>query len=199
MTARGSYIAFEGWEASGKSTQASILAERLDAVLTREPGGTSLGLAVREMLLGDGPVPASRTEALLFAADRAQHIAEVVRPSLEGGRHVVTDRSFGSTLAYQGYGRGQPLADLRRLAEWASDGVLPDLVVLLTVPFEEAEARLGTERDRLEREGREFARRVVDGFAQLAFDDPDRWVVVDGRGDVDLVAERVWTAYERWR
>lgn len=196
---RGLYIAFEGWEASGKSTQARILAERLDAVLTREPGGTQLGLGIREMLLGEGPVPTTRAEALLFAADRAQHIDEIVLPAVEAGRHVVTDRSYGSTLAYQGHGRGQDLAALQMLIDWASGGVLPDLVVLLEVPLGEADGRLGGERDRLERENQEFARRVVDGFGAVAAADPQRWVVVDGHGDVDDVARRVWTAVEEWR
>jgi len=199
VNARGVYIAFEGWEASGKSTQASRLAARLGGVLSREPGGTDLGLGIRQMLLGDGPVPTSRAEALLFAADRAQHIAEVVRPALEAGRNVITDRSYGSTLAYQGYGRGQALDDLWVLVEWASGGVLPDVVVLLDVPLGEADLRLTGERDRLEREARDFSERVVAGFARLAADDPDRWVVVDGLGDVDEVATRVWSAYESRR
>lgn len=199
MTGRGLYIAFEGWEASGKSTQAELLAARLDAVLSREPGGTDLGRDIREMLLGDGPVPTSRAEALLFAADRAQHISEVVEPALVAGRHVVTDRSYGSTLAYQGYGRGQSLDDLWMLVRWASDGVIPDLVVLLDVPLGEADDRLGSERDRLEREARDFGERVADGFAQLAADDPARWIVVDGSGDVATVAARVWQAFEEWK
>ena len=195
---RGSYIAFEGWEASGKSTQAELLAERLDAVFTREPGGTELGSRIRDLLLGDGPVPTPRAEALLFAADRAQHIAEIVEPTLAGGRHVVTDRSYGSTLAYQGHGRGQSLDDLWTLVEWASGGVLPDLVVLLDVPLDLAEDRLGPERDRLEREAATFAERVVAGFEELAGADPARWMLVDGSGDVDAVAARVWDAYSRW-
>jgi dTMP kinase len=199
VSERGLYIAFEGWEASGKSTQAELLARRLDAVLSREPGGTDLGREIRELLLGDGPVPTSRAEALLFAADRAQHISEVVRPALEAGRHVVTDRSYGSTLAYQGHGRGQSLDDLWLLTRWASDGVLPDLVVLLEVPLGEADDRLGSERDRLEREAMDFSERVVAGFSKLAVEDPARWVVVDGSDDVDAVAERVWQAFEAWR
>ena len=113
MNERGKYIAFEGWEASGKSTQARLLSRRLDAVLTREPGGTALGLAVRDLLLGNGPAPTERAEALLFAADRAQHLAEVVEPALAEGRDVITDRSYGSTLAYQGYTADGRLGDQR--------------------------------------------------------------------------------------
>ncbi|MBM36132.1 MAG: dTMP kinase [Acidimicrobiaceae bacterium] len=191
MSQRGRYIAFEGWEASGKSTQAQILAQQLDAVLTREPGGTDLGSAIRDLVLGDGPEPTERAEALLFAADRAQHLAEVVEPALAEGRDVVTDRSFGSTLAYQGYGRGQSVEELMRLVEWTSGGLLPDLVVLLTVAVDVANDRLGDQRDRMESEDVDFAKRVVEGFTALAEADPLRWVVVDGGGSVDEVAAKV--------
>jgi dTMP kinase len=194
MSRRGRYIAFEGWEASGKSTQARLLADRIDAVLTREPGGTDLGLAIRDLLLGNGPEPTQRAEALLFAADRAQHLAEVVEPALSQGNDVITDRSYGSTLAYQGYGRGQSTEELMRLVEWASGGLLPDLVVLLIVPVDTANGRLGNERDRMEREDADFAARVIDGFAVLANADPDRWIVVDGDGSIAEVAERIANA-----
>ena len=191
MNGRGKYIAFEGWEASGKSTQARLLSQRLDAVLTREPGGTALGLAIRDLLLGNGPAPTERAEALLFAADRAQHLAEIVEPALAEGRDVITDRSYGSTLAYQGYGRGQSIEELMRLVEWTSGGLLPDLVVLLTVAVDTADGRLGDQRDRMESEDGDFATRVVEGFTALAEADPDRWVVVDGAGSIEEVAARV--------
>ena len=191
MNRRGKYIAFEGWEASGKSTQARLLSQRLDAVLTREPGGTALGLAIRDLLLGNGPAPTERAEALLFAADRAQHLAEIVEPALAEGRDVITDRSYGSTLAYQGYGRGQSIEELMRLVEWTSGGLLPDLVVLLTVAVDTADDRLGDQRDRMESEDGDFATRVVEGFTALAEADPDRWVVVDGAGSIEEVAARV--------
>ena len=191
MNRRGKYIAFEGWEASGKSTQARLLSQRLDAVLTREPGGTALGLAIRGLLLGNGPAPTERAEALLFAADRAQHLAEIVEPALAEGRDVITDRSYGSTLAYQGYGRGQSIEELMRLVEWTSGGLLPDLVVLLTVAVDTADDRLGDQRDRMESEDSDFATRVIEGFTALAEADPDRWVVVDGSGSIEEVAARV--------
>ena len=191
MNRRGKYIAFEGGEASGKSTQARLLSQRLDAVLTREPGGTALGLAIRGLLLGNGPAPTERAEALLFAADRAQHLAEIVEPALAEGRDVITDRSYGSTLAYQGYGRGQSIEELMRLVEWTSGGLLPDLVVLLTVAVDTADDRLGDQRDRMESEDSDFATRVVEGFTALAEADPDRWVVVDGAGSIEEVAARV--------
>ena len=191
MNRRGKYIAFEGWEASGKSTQARLLSQRLDAVLTREPGGTALGLAIRGLLLGNGPAPTERAEALLFAADRAQHLAEIVEPALAAGRDVITDRSYGSTLAYQGYGRGQSIEELMRLVEWTSGGLLPDLVVLLTVAVDTADDRLGDQRDRMESEDSDFATRVIEGFTALTEADPDRWVVVDGAGSIEEVAARV--------
>ncbi len=196
MSQRGRYIAFEGWEASGKSTQARILAQQLNAVLTREPGGTDLGLSIRDLLLGDGPEPTERAEALLFAADRAQHLAEVVEPALAEGRDVITDRSYGSTLAYQGYGRGQSLDELLRLVEWSSGGLLPDIVVLITVSVEMADSRLGENRDRIESQDAEFAQRVIEGFRTLANSDPARWLIVDGDGSIEEVAQRVTEAVD---
>lgn len=164
MTDRGRYIALEGFDGSGKSTQAELLALQRDAVLTREPGGTPLGEALRKVLLHAEPseAPSARTEALLFCADRAQHIATVVAPALEAGRDVVTDRSYGSTLAYQGYGRGLPLDELRALIDYACrrpagasgdlpDVILPDVVVLLDVPLADSDRRV----HRLDRVGGE--------------------------------------------
>ena len=164
MTDRGRYIALEGFDGSGKSTQAELLASQRDAVLTREPGGTPLGEALRDVLLhaAPGEAPSARTEALLFCADRAQHIATVVAPALEAGRDVVTDRSYGSTLAYQGYGRGLPLDELRALIDYACrrpagasgelpDVILPDVVVLLDVPLADSDLRV----HRLDRVGGE--------------------------------------------
>jgi dTMP kinase len=193
MSARGRLIALEGGEAVGKSTQAARLAERLDAVLTREPGGTELGEEIRDLLLDPSRLLDARTEALLMAAARAQHVAEVIEPALASGRDVVTDRFVGSSLAYQGFGRGLPLEEVATLSSFATGGVQADLVVLLDVPDVEAAARRDAEPDRLEAEGDEFHRRVLDGFLRLAAEDP-RWVVVDGSGDVDAVAARVWAA-----
>jgi dTMP kinase len=189
---RGRFVAFEGGEGCGKSTQSAILARRLDAVLTREPGGTAVGAQLRALLLDPGTVGlAPRAEALLMAADRAQHVAEVVLPALEAGRHVVTDRFAGSSIAYQGHGRGLPPDEVRRLSTWAADGLWPDLVVLIEVPPEEAGRRLGRHLDRFEREDPGFHQRVATGFAALAVADPARWAVVDGSASVDEVADRV--------
>jgi dTMP kinase len=202
--AGGRFIVLEGGEASGKSTQAARLAERLGALLTREPGGTPVGERIRGLLLD--PVPAApggsgglapRTEALLLLAARAEHVAAVIRPALEAGRDVVCDRFAGSTLAYQGWGRGLPVAELRSLSGWAAAGCEPDLVVLLQVPPAVGAARLaarGRAADRMEGSGASFFERVEEGFAALAAADPDRWAVVDGDGTVDAVAERVAAA-----
>jgi len=189
---RGRFIAFEGGEGCGKSTQARLLADRLDAVLTREPGGTEVGAQLRAILLDPGTVGlVPRAEALLMVADRAQHVAQVVAPPLAAGRHVVTDRFAGSSMAYQGYGRGLDVDELRQLSEWAADGVWPDLVVLLEVDPEVAGLRLGRELDRFEQEEAAFHRRVTAGFRALADADPHRWAVVDGSGTIGQVADRV--------
>jgi len=189
----GRFIAFEGGEGTGKSTQAARLARRLGALLTHEPGDTPLGAAIRRLLLEARDLDITpRAEALLMAADRAQHVAAVVRPALELGRTVVTDRYLGSSVAYQGYGRQLSPTEVARLSLWATEGLLPDLVILLQVPGSEAERRTGGARDRLEAAGTAFHRRVHEGFLRQAIEDPERWVVVDGTGSEDEVAEQIW-------
>ncbi|MHB1536029.1 MAG: dTMP kinase [Acidimicrobiales bacterium] len=193
--ADGRFVVLEGGEASGKSTQAARLAASLRAVLTREPGGTAFGERVRAVLLDPALPPLSeRAEVLAFLAARAQHVAEVIRPALAAGRNVVCDRFAGSTLAYQGYGRGLDVDELAAMSAWAAAGLAPDRVILLTVPSGEATARLGrrdVRADRMEGAGAAFFDRVSAGFAALAAADPDRWRVVDGCGPEDEVAARV--------
>lgn len=193
---RARLIALEGGEGSGKSTQARLLAERLDAVLTREPGGTRLGEEIRRLVL-DGEDMDPRTEALLMAAARAQHVAEVIRPALAVGRHVVTDRFTPSSLAYQGFGRGLDAAEIGNLSRWATGGLSADLVVLLDVPDEIRRARTGKPRDRLEAAGEEFHDRVIAGFREMAARFEGSWEVVDGSGEIEEVAELVWEAWLR--
>lgn len=189
----GRLIAFEGGEGSGKSTQARRLADRLGALLTFEPGDTPLGAELRRLLL-DSPTLeiTDRAEALLMAADRAQHVVEVIVPALRSGRTVVTDRFAGSSIAYQGHGRQLPAAEIEEISRWATDGVWPDLVVLLHVPAGVSAQRTGGARDRMEGAGEAFHRRVHDGFLSQAIADTDRWAVVDGSGTEDEVAEAIW-------
>jgi dTMP kinase len=193
----GRFIVFEGGEASGKSTQATRLAADLGGVLTREPGGTAVGERLRAVLLDPAlPEVTDRAEVLMLLAARAQHVAEVIIPALASGRDVVCDRFSGSTVAYQGYGRGLSPDALARLSAWAAGGVTPDRVILLQVPASVAAERLrgrqGT--DRFEGEGAAFFDRVEHGFAALAAADPATWRVVDGVGDPDEVARRVAAA-----
>lgn len=193
---RGVLVAVEGGEGSGKSTQAALLAARLGALLTREPGGTEVGERIRDLLLDpdSGTAIDPRTEALLMAAARAQHVAEVIAPALAEGRTVVTDRYVGSSLAYQGYGRGLAVAEVAALSRFAVQGAVADVVVLLRVPEEVAHSRLTGRPDRMEALGSEFHRRVADGFVELAGADPGRWRVVSGTGSTDEVAQRIWDA-----
>ena len=188
------FVAFEGGEGTGKSTQARLLAARLDAVLTHEPGGTTVGLELRALALGGGSGELDpRTEALVMAADRAQHVAEVIGPALAAGRHVVTDRYLYSSLAYQGYGRGLPLDGVRALSGFAG-APDADVVVLLTVPDHVREQRLGRDLDRIESAGDAFHARVEQGFLELAAADPDRWRIVDASPSIEAVADAVWEA-----
>ena len=190
------YIALEGLEGCGKSTHTTRLGERLGAVVTREPGGTRIGALLRAILADpDSTDMAARTEALLMAADRAQHMAEVIRPALESGRHVVSDRSIYSTLAYQGYGRRLGTESLLSISTWALEGRLPDIVVYLDVPMQTLAERLKKRNlDRFEREGPEFFERIHAGFAELRTADPDRWIVVDGTMPKDDVEAAIASA-----
>lgn len=187
------FIVFEGGEGSGKSTQARLLADALGAVLTHEPGDTSVGRQLRELMLGmHHEAIEPRTETLLMLADRAHHVATVILPALDAGRTVVCDRFSGSTLAYQGYGRGLDVTELAAMSRWASGGLEPDIVVLLDV----AHSRSGDPTDRIEAAGSAFHSRVEEGYRRLAAADADRWVVVDGSGTVEEVAALVRKAVD---
>lgn len=194
----GRLIVFEGADGCGKSTQAARLAARLGgAVLTREPGGTSVGERLRALLIDPATVALEpRAEALMMAAARAQHVAQLIGPALAEGRDVVVDRFSHSSLAYQGYGRGLPLDDLAWLSGFATGGRWPDVVVLLEVSAELAAGRLGP-ADRFEAEGGGFHQRVADGYRAMAAADPARWRVVDGSGSIGEVADLVWAAVQR--
>jgi|TARA_B110001454_G_scaffold38057_1_gene37465 dTMP kinase len=193
----GHFIAVEGADGTGKSTQARLLAERLGALFTREPGGTPLGERIRALVLDpSGDPPVDRAEALLMAAARAQHVAEVVEPALAAGRDVVSDRYVASSVAYQGYGRGLGAEAIMAVNRFATDDLQPDLVVLILVDAPVAVRRLGDHLDRIEQAGDAFQTAVVAAYSEMATADPDRWLVVDGNGTVEEVAARVAAAVE---
>lgn len=196
----GRFIVFEGGEGSGKSTQAALLAAKWGALLTREPGGTAVGAKIRELLLEPSTGELDpRAEALLMAADRSQHVNEVIRPTLAAGRDVVCDRYAYSSIAYQGYGRELDVGEIERLSGWASADLWPEVVVLLDIDAEVATARLQRELDRFERAGEGFHERVRAGFRALAAADPTRWVVVDGSAPVESVRDEIDARLEtRW-
>ncbi|MDO5317015.1 MAG: dTMP kinase [bacterium] len=204
---RGKFITFEGPEGGGKSTHVRELAEQLRAegktvLVTREPGGTRLAELIRGLVreeVEDPPV--TRCEVLLFIAARAQVVSEVIRPALARGEWVICDRFADSTFAYQGYGRGIDVGLLKNFNDFATEGLVPDLTILLDVPPETSKARLAerqaataTSADRIEQAGDMFHRRLRDGFLELAKAEPDRFVVIDSSGPREEVSDRVWTA-----
>jgi len=196
MRARGRLIALEGVDGCGKSTQAAAVAAVLGAHLTFEPGATAVGERLRELLLApDAPPPSPRTEALLMAADRAEHVTRVLEPALAAGEWVVSDRYAGSTIAYQGYGQGLEPAALEQLVGWATGGLAADLSVLVDVSVEVAAVRLAADgrgkADRMERLGSDFARRVRQGFLAQAAADPEHWIVVDGTLEVAALTAHI--------
>ena len=195
---RGLFITLEGGEGSGKSTQAKALAGRLqergyDVCLTHEPGGTELGRAVQRLLEGDG-APAPLAELLLFVADRAQHVREVIAPALAAGKVVVCDRFADSTLAYQGYGRGLDFGLIRGLNDEATRGLKPHVTLLLDVSPKVGLAREGAQLDVTGRESIEFHERVREGFLVLAKEEPERFVVIDAMLEPEGITERVMAA-----
>ena len=202
----GLLVAFEGGDGAGKSTQARLLAEALRSaghgvVLTREPGGTPIGEKLRALVLehGHGQVDA-RTEALIFAAARAAHVEQAIRPALERGDVVVTDRYIGSSIVYQGVGRGLGADAVRDLNAWATDGLWPDLTVLLDV--DEAEGRVrrtsgNAAEDRLESEPDAFHRDVRAAFLDLAATRPDAYLVLDAHREPAALAEEILAAVTR--
>jgi dTMP kinase len=188
---RPAYIALEGLEGCGKSTHTKRLGEHLNAVITREPGGTRIGALLRSILADTENTDLDRrTEALLMAADRAQHMAEIIQPALDRGQHVVSDRSIYSTLAYQGYGRQLGTDALLSISTWALNNRLPDIVIYIDVPTDVLNQRLAKrDLDRFEREGAEFFARIAQGFRELREADPARWIVIDGtmpKDDVEI-------------
>ncbi len=189
------FITFEGIDGSGKTTQANLLADRLraeghDVMVTREPGGTSLGEAVRDLVLhGDHVAPWA--EAALYAASRAQHVDQVIKPALARGATVLCDRYLDSSVVYQGVGRDLGLEQVLDLNLTVVGGLLPDVTILLRLDAETGAERMGSDLDRIEREGIDFVRRVCDAYDELAARFPERFVVFDGAWPAEELAEEI--------
>ena len=209
MGMQGIFISFEGVDGVGKTTQverlrAYVESQGRECVVTREPGGTALGVAIRRMLLhgvdaedgGDCADIAPRTEALLFAADRAQHVAEVIAPALRRGAVVVTDRYLDSSLAYQAGGRELTPAEIKNLSMWATGGLLPKRTYLLDMDPARSHARLQHAEDRMEAAGDEFQRRTRAAFLDLAKAEPERFRVIDAGLTIDEVWARIKADFE---
>jgi dTMP kinase len=195
VSERGTFIAFEGGDGAGKSTQVGLLVDAFEAagrsvLRTRQPGGTALGQALRDLVLhGDHVSP--RAEALIFAADKAQHVDLVIRPALEAGQVVVTDRYTDSSTAYQGAGRELGAPEVHDLQMWAVDRLVPDLTVVVDVPAAEGRRRRGEVHDRLESEHDDFHEAIRAHFLAMAQAAPDRYLVVDGTADPAAVHAEV--------
>ncbi|HVM11082.1 MAG TPA: dTMP kinase [Actinomycetota bacterium] len=201
---RGAFVVFEGVEGAGKGTQIRmardfLMSRGIEVLVTREPGGTDLGERVREAVLDTSPSGVDpRAETLLFAASRAQHVASVIRPALESGSVVICDRYIDSSLAYQGAGRGLGEQDVLSLNAWATQGLFPDLVILLDVDVEEGLARAGRDRDRIEAEDLSFHAKVAEAYLHIAEEHPERFVVIDASRSPQEVHEKVCEALLRF-
>ena len=193
---KGLFITFEGADGCGKTTQLNLLRDYLiqkgyDVLTTREPGAKGLGEKVREILLNyDGEV-SDRCESFLFLADRAQHIDIVVNPAIKAGKIVLCDRHTDSTVAYQGYGRGLDIGQIKMLNNLATQGRVPDLTFVFDVDIKTSMARVGKEKDRMESAGVEFFNRVRQGYLEIAKQEPQRVKVIDATKPIDQVFEQV--------
>ena len=193
---KGLFITFEGGDGCGKTTQINLLDEYLrskgyQTLLTREPGSKGLGIKLREILLNyDGDV-SPRAESFLFLADRAQHVDCIIKPALENGVIVLSDRHTDSTVAYQGYGRGLDLEQIHNLNSIATNGLKPDLTIVLDVDVETSQKRVGAEKDRMESAGIEFFERVRKGFLEIAKQEPERVKVVDSTQTIEEIHKQI--------
>lgn len=193
---KGLFITFEGIDGCGKSTQLNLLAEYLksnglDVLITREPGAKGLGEKLREILLNYEGDVSSNCEAFLFLADRAQHIDTIVKPAIESGKIVLCDRHTDSTIAYQGYGRGVNLEQIKMLNKIATSGFIPDLTFIFDLDLETAFSRVGKTQDRMEAAGLEFFERVRNGYLEIAKQEPDRIKVINSNDSIENIFEQI--------
>lgn len=196
MTKKGLFITFEGADGCGKTTQLNLLKEYLEkngynVLVTREPGGKGLGEKFREILLNYDGVVSERCESFLFLADRAQNIDTIVKPAIESGKIVLCDRHIDSSVAYQGYGRGLNIEEIKQLNTLATGGLLPDLTLVFDIDIETSMKRVGKEKDRMESAGNEFFNRVRNGYLELAKHEPKRIKVVNSTGSIEEIHEQV--------
>ena len=200
---KGLFITFEGGDGCGKTTQIKLLDEYLrgkgyKTLLTREPGAKGLGEKIREILLNyDGEV-SPRCESFLFLADRAQNIDCIIRPALAEGTIVICDRHTDSSVAYQGYGRGLDIDRIKKLNALATDGLVPDLTIVLDVDVETSQARVGSEKDRMESAGIEFFERVRNGYLEIAKQEPERVKVVDSKQSIEDIHKQILELIKKW-
>ncbi|MFM8211819.1 MAG: dTMP kinase [Actinomycetes bacterium] len=196
----GFFIVFEGGDGAGKSTQVKKLEQSLKdlnetVILSREPGGTALGLKIREILLDQTEYEVTpRMEALLFAADRSINMSQVIKPALEKGHVVIADRHIDSSIAYQGISRGLGEQTIEDISRWAVQGIVPDLTIVLDVTTETGQSRL-KQKDRLDRESEDFHNKVNKAYLDLAKKDPARYVVIDASKPVEEIAKLVLDAF----
>jgi dTMP kinase len=199
---KGLFLTFEGIDGCGKSTQLNLLAEYLkskgiEVLITREPGSVGLGEKIREILLNyDGEV-SSNCEAFLFLADRAQHIDLLVKPAIDAGKIVLCDRHTDSTIAYQGYGRGVDLKQLKMLNNLATSGLKPDLTFVFDIDVETALARVGKSQDRMESAGIEFHKKVRNGYLEIGKNGPERVKIINSKDSIESVFEQVKNIFEQ--
>lgn len=191
---KGFFITFEGADGCGKTTQSELIQKYLEnkgyeVIWTREPGSKGLGQKIRELLLHyDGDVAPS-CEAFLFLADRAQHIEKLIKPAIEQGKIVICDRHTDSTIAYQGYGRGKDIEQLKYLNNLATNGLKPDLTFVFDVSTEVAQQRVGSEKDRMESAGIEFHKKVRQGYLEIANKEPNRVKVINANDKIEDIFE----------
>lgn len=193
---RGLFITFEGADGCGKTTQLNLLEKYLkdkglDVIVTREPGAKGLGEKFREILLNYDGIVSDRCESFLFLADRAQNIDTIVKPAVSSGKIVLCDRHIDSSVAYQGYGRGLDIQQIKNLNTIAAGGMLPDLTIVFDIDIETSMQRVGKNKDRMENSGNEFFNRVRNGYLELAKQEPDRIKVVDSTASIDDIHNKV--------